>query len=132
MPHGPLTEDTIADIEDVAEDFLVPAGAWSLPSATVPDQATVGLALVGRGLRFETCKECEDGDGIIVRCTNLLDRPVTGSWSLTGIESAHLCRLDETALGALPVAGGRVEFQVPAFAVSTIRLHRHQDALTHV
>ena len=126
MPHGPLTEDTIADIEETADDFLVPPGGWSQPYATSVDRPMIGLALEGRGLRFESCKECEEGHGVIVRCTNLLDRPVSGSWSLTDLESAHLCRLDETRLGALPVASGRVEFQVPPFAVSTIRLSRHE------
>jgi hypothetical protein len=57
---------------------------------------------------------------------------VQGSWTLADIESAHLCRLDETPLGALPVANGRVDFQVPPFAVSTIRVRRHEAAPTHV
>ncbi len=126
LAHGPLTEGTIADIEEAAEDFLVPPGGWSLPYSTSVEQPMIGLALEGRGLRFESWKECEDGHGIIVRCTNLLDRPVAGSWRLADIESAHLCRLDETPLGALPVRSGRVEFQVPPFAASTIRLCRHE------
>ena len=127
LPHGPLTEDTITAIEEVAEDFLVPPSGWTLPRAAAAGQAKRGLELEGRGLRFESCKESEEGHGLIVRCTNLLDRPVAGSWSLAGVTSAFLCRLDETPLGALVVAEGRVEFQVPPFAVSTMRLSRGEE-----
>jgi hypothetical protein len=127
MLHGLLTEDAIVAIENAAEDFLVPLTAWSPAGGASADLMVRGLSLDGRGLRFESCKEPEEGRGLVVRCTNVLNRPVEGSWSLPGIAEAFLCRLDELPLGALPVVEGRVAFQAPPFAVTTILLRQREE-----
>lgn len=123
MPHGTLTEETLVGIEEAADDFLVPPTAWTLPGGGTADRVVMGPVLEGRGLRFESCKESEDGGSLVVRCTNLFDRPVQGSWALPGVQDAYLCRLDETPLGALPADNGRVAFTAPPFAVTTIIFH---------
>lgn len=124
MPHGALTDDTVVAIEEAAEDFLAPPVAWTLAGHAAPERTVRGVALQGRGLRFEACKESEDAKSLVVRCTNVLDREVEGRWTLDGLAEAHLCRLDETPLGALAVTEGSVAFQVAPYAVSTIRLGR--------
>ena len=127
MLHGLLTEDAIVAVDNAAEDFLVPLTAWTPAGGASADLMVRGLALDGRGLRFESCKEPEEGRGLVVRCTNVLNRPVDGSWSLSGIGEAFLCRLDELPLGTLPVVEGRVAFQAPPFAVTTILLRQHEE-----
>lgn len=124
MPHGALTDDTIHAIEIAAEDFLLAPTGMTAAGGGAPDTAVRGPSLEGRGLRFEACKESADGGSLVVRCTNLLDRPVGGRWSLEGMTEAVLCRLDETPLGTLTVERESVAFQVAPFAVSTIRLAR--------
>jgi alpha-mannosidase len=124
MPHGALTEDTIIAIEEAADDFLVPPVAWTLAGPGAAETVVGGVSLEGRGLRFESCKESEDGAALVVRCTNMLDRPVDGRWTLDGLTSARLCRLDETPLGALTVTNGTVAFQVAPRSVSSILLDR--------
>jgi len=124
IPHGALTEDTIIAIEDAAEDFLAPPVGWTLAGRAAPETSVSGVSLDGRGLRFEACKESEDGASVVVRCTNVLDRPVDGRWTLAGLTEARLCRLDEMPLGTLAVTNGSVAFQVAPRAVSTILLSR--------
>lgn len=125
MLHGSLTIDTIDAIEHAADDFLVPLSGETLPYQALSELDSTELTLSGRSLRFECCKEAEDGSGaVVVRCTNLAASTSKGTWSLPGVKHAHLCRLDETPLGALRVQGGSVEFEAQPFAVVSIRLLR--------
>jgi hypothetical protein len=66
-------------------------------------------------------KESEDGAALVLRCVNLLDKPVAGAWWLPMlIREASLARLDETPLTPLTASGDRVAFQAPPRGVVTI------------
>lgn len=122
--HGPRTEATRVAVHEAAESWLLPIVGDTWGSAVSPPARVPGLALGGEGLAFSSCKPADDGQGIVVRAINLLDRPVTGCWTLGTVREAWLARLDETPLGALPVRDGRVVFHAPSRATVTIRLAR--------
>ncbi len=120
-PHGPRTDDTIAAIEHVADDVLLPLTGRALRSALHIPEPFAGVELVGDGLALSTCKESEDGARLVLRCLNRLDRTVEGAWRLgVPCREASLARLDETPLAALPVRDGVVRFTVPPLGVATV------------
>ena len=121
--HGLASPETRAQIATACDDILVPATGRTV--AAIPPAAHAGLALEGAHLAFVACKRSDDGAALVVRCVNLSSRPAQGSWSLPGLEAAQLARLDESALGELPVCENRVRFAVPPHAVSTIVLQRN-------
>jgi hypothetical protein len=72
----------------------------------------MGAELSGCGLAFSTLKESEDGEWLLARCVNLLEREVEGEWRFGfPVREARLARLDETPLGELTVDAGRVVFR---------------------
>lgn len=119
--HGPRTATVVHAIEATADDVLQPLRGETLRSALrIPDPVH-GISLDGEGLAFSAAKESEDGEWVVLRCVNLLDREVAGSWRLGGmLREAKLARLDETPLTPLEVSGDRVRFVAPAHAVMTI------------
>jgi alpha-mannosidase len=120
FPHGPHAEDVASRIDQVAEDALRPLRGDTWRTAVNPPLVVTGPELSGNGLVQSAIKESEDGEWIVLRCTNLLDRPVSGSWHLPSLREAMLARLDETPLEGLPVVNGRVEFVAPRRAAITI------------
>lgn len=124
LAHGPRTDATRHAVQLAAESWLHPLVGDTWGSAVQPPARVLGLTLAGEGLAYSSCKPADDGNGIVVRCVNLLDRPVAGRWSLDGVRRAWLTRLDEVALGALPVRDGRVDFHAPSRATVSIRLSR--------
>ncbi len=65
-------------------------------------------------------KESEDGEWLVLRCVNLLEQPVRGTWHLAGLGEAMRARLDETPLEPMAVQDGRIDFVAPARGVVTI------------
>lgn len=121
MLHGPRGDAVVHAIETVADDVLCPAVGDTLRSALHVPPPVHGIALEGEGLAFSAAKESEDGEWLVLRCVNLLEREVAGSWRLAGmVREARLARLDETALTPLEVTGDRIRFLAPARAVLTI------------
>ena len=121
MLHGPRTDATIDLIERTADDVLHPITGDTLRSADGHEWMNSGVTLEGTGLAFSTMKESEDGSALVLRCTNLLDAPVAGSWQLPmQVGEAWLTRLDETPLTKLTAAGDRIAFQAPPRGVVTI------------
>lgn len=119
--HGPRTPTVVAEIEHMADDVLLPLTGDTLRSALRVPPPVHGIALDGHGLGFSAAKESEDGEWLVLRCVNLLDREVAGTWRLGGmIREAVLARLDEHPLTPLEVTGGRVRFLAPARAVLTV------------
>lgn len=111
MMHGPRSAAVIDQIERAADDILLPLTGQTLRSALVMPAATIGVELIGEGLACSAIKESEDGEWLVLRCVNLLDTPVTGSWQLGGdLHEARLSRLDETALDAIPTSGSSIPF----------------------
>jgi hypothetical protein len=128
--HGPRTTDLIDRIEQVADDVLSPlTGETWRSTSIVGAAAAAGPTLTGAGLRAEACKPTGDGAWMVLRCTNLLDRPVEGEWHVGGARAACLARLDETPLGALPVRDGRVRFTAQPYAAVTILVRGERPAV---
>lgn len=122
LAHGPRTDGTRAQVDASAQSFLLPLVGESWRSAIAPPTNLPGLTLHGEGLAFLACKPGEADGVVVVRCVNLLDRAVEGSWALAGLRAARLARLDETPLGILPVRNEEVRFVAPPRATVTILL----------
>jgi alpha-mannosidase len=120
VPHGAPSADVTIFVEQVAEDFLLPLRGDTWRTAVHPPAAVAGAALHGAGLAISALKESEDGEWLVLRCTNLLDRAVPGAWQLDAVREASLARLDETRGDPLPVQEGRIEFTAPARGIVTI------------
>ena len=117
-PRGPLTVDAI---ERAADDVLNPITGVTLRSAISPRPRVEGIALAGPGLAFSAAKQSEDGEWTVLRCVNLLDEQVSGSWRLPfAVHDARLARLDETILSELRFDGLDVPFVARPRAVVTI------------
>lgn len=122
LGHGPRTDAVRVVVRRTMEDFLLPIVGETWGSSTIPPATVSGLTLRGEGLALSSCKEGEDGRSLVVRCVNVLDRAVEGTWQLAGVRQAWLARLDETPLGALEVRDGGVEFRAPPRGVVTVLL----------
>ncbi len=73
------------------------------------------------GLAFSALKESEDGEWLVLRCVNLRDQDVDGSWGLPfDVSDARLARLDETMISDLATSGGQVSFRAPPRGIVTI------------
>lgn len=121
MLHGPRTPATIDRIERTCDDVLHPLTGETLRSALRVAPPVHGVELQGAGLAFSSAKESEDGDWMVLRCVNLLDREVNGSWRLgRQLREARMARLDETPTGPLSVRIDTVPFVAPRYGVVTI------------
>jgi alpha-mannosidase len=121
MLHGPRTPETIDRIERAADDVLYPLAGETLRSALRVAPAVHGVELHGPGLAFSSAKESEDGDWVVLRCVNLLDHDVNGSWRLgRQLREARMARLDETPTAPLSVRIDTVPFVAPKRGVVTI------------
>jgi alpha-mannosidase len=118
--HGPRSDEATAWVERLAEDVLVPLRGDTWRTATRPPAVVVGASLTGDGLAFSTLKDSEDGAWLVLRCVNLLDHYVHGSWQVPGLREAMRARLDETLVEPLAVEDGRIGFDAPPRATVTI------------
>jgi alpha-mannosidase len=111
------------ELERLAEEFHAPLGGLMLPYGIDAPEVVQGPALSGDGLAFKAAKPSEDGTALVLRCVNLTDEPVSGSWTLAfEIDRAHRCRLDETRIRELAVSdeGDRVAFDAGPREVVTL------------
>lgn len=123
LPSGPRTEQVIHEIEQAADDALFPLTGETIRALLAPPAPTDGVELRGTGLAFGACKRSEDGEWMVLRCVNLLERAVEGSWGVDRqVREARLARLDESPDAALEVSDGRVEFIAGPRAVVTVLL----------
>jgi hypothetical protein len=121
MLHGPRTPAVIDEIERVADDVLFPLIGETLRSALHVPPPTHGVALRGKGLSFSAAKESEDGEWLVLRCVNMLDEKVSGSWRLgRTVREAHTARLDETPLARLKTKDDSIPFVAPPRGIVTI------------
>ena len=121
MLHGDRTPDVVDTIERAADDVLLPLRGTTLRDALTVPLPTPGVELRGSGLAFSSMKPAEDGEAVVVRCVNLLDASVDGSWTFGfPLRGAHRARLDETIIEALATVEGTVPFTAPPRAVVTI------------
>jgi alpha-mannosidase len=121
LPHGPRTDQVIHEIEQSADDALFPLTGETIRALLAVPAATTGIDLDGVGVAFGACKRSEDGEWMVLRCLNLLDRDVEGSWGVDReIREARLARLDESPGAVLQVSDGRVAFIAGPRAVVTV------------
>ncbi len=119
--HGPRNDSTVATIERVADDVLLPLYGDTLRSALSIPPPTVGVTLEGEGLAFSSCKESDDGEWLVLRCVNLLEREVSGLWRVAApVREARFARLDETPGELARIANGAIEFVAGRRSVVTI------------
>jgi hypothetical protein len=111
LPHGPRDDATVALVDRVADDVLLPLRATTLRSALHGPGSVPGVELHGDGLALSAVKPDEAGEGLVLRCVNLLDQPVPGTWHLPRApRRVDLARLDETPLQPMDVHGREVPF----------------------
>lgn len=121
MMHGARSHEVIDEIERAADDVLMPLRGTTLRSAITHPAPTRGIELHGHGLTFSSAKPSEDGRFLVLRCVNLTDVAVAGSWRVErAIIEAHLARLDETILGPASHAGDTVSFTAPPHGIVTV------------
>jgi len=121
MLHGARTPTVVDQIERAADDILLPLAGRTLRSASRLPEPVSGFELVGEGLAFSAAKESEDGEWIVLRCVNLLDTPVAGSWRIgCALREARLSRPAETAFDAIATGGNAVAFVAEPRAVVTL------------
>jgi len=118
--QGPFSEETTTLINRLADDVLLPLRGDTWRTAIAPPASITGAELSGEGLAFSTVKDSEDGEWLVLRCVNLLDREVQGRWQVPGLVEAMRARLDETPLGSVAVQDGRVDFVAPPRGIVTI------------
>ena len=101
--HSAHSSETVDLIERTADDVLLPLVGTTLRSAIADYAPTAGLALHGRGLAFSSAKESEDGEWLVLRCVNLTEETVNGSWDLPSVtvrfEQTIRARVSELAGG---------------------------------
>ena len=119
--HGPRDAATSAAIERIADDVLCPPVGFTLRAALALPAPVRGVELAGRGLAFSAMKESDDGQWLVLRCVNVTDEPVDGSWNLPfDVRDASASRLDESPLSELSSAGRLVAFRARPHDVVTI------------
>ena len=121
MMHGSRLPPTVDAIERAADDVLLPLTGNTLRSAMTLPAPVTGVELSGVGLAFSALKESEDGKWLVLRCVNLTETDVEGSWTVPfeAVE-ARLARLDETIISELQVGQRRVAFRGTARAIVTV------------
>ncbi len=123
--HAPWSDDTAAHVERLTDDVLLPLVGTTLRDAVHVPRAVAGATLAGEGLAFGALLPAEDPSWVVLRCVNVTERPVAGSWTLgADVHEARSARLDETPAADLPVehVGGAsvVRFEAGPRAVVTI------------
>jgi alpha-mannosidase len=121
MFHGARSAETADAIERAADDVLLPLRGTTLRSALRIPEPVAGVELVGVGLAFSTMKESEDGRWLVLRCVNLLDEPVAGSWSVPfDVTECVRARLDETPMQGLSSLEGAIAFEAGPREIVTV------------
>jgi mannosylglycerate hydrolase len=118
--HGARDDAAIAEIERTADDVLHPLAGRTVRSATELPVVTEGVTLEGDGLALSTIKTSEDGAWLVLRCVNLTDREVAGTWTLgSPVHEARESRLDETPGKSVGIQDNRLSFTASPRAIVT-------------
>ncbi|MEP7065423.1 MAG: glycosyl hydrolase-related protein [Gemmatimonadota bacterium] len=121
FPHGPRDDAAIAAIERTADDVLHPLAGRTVRSATALPPTTTGVSLEGDGLALSTIKTSESGEWLVLRCVNLTEGEVRGSWTIgTPVLEARESRLDETPRQSVSTPDNRIGFRAAARAIVTM------------
>ncbi len=129
VPHDGGWEQAYAE----AHRFATPLRARWNPARLAPAQAQETalrpsaslLEVEGDGLVVTALKRAEEGDGIVARLYNTLDRATTGKVRMTEPwERAQVVDMKEDPLGPAEMADGIVRLSLRANEIVTLRLAR--------
>jgi len=119
--HGSDDWRTRQLIAELADDVLLPLRGESLRYGTREPHRTNGLELEGDGLTFSAACPAQEEGWITLRCVNIRDTEVRGSWRVgRPISAAARARLDETRLAELDVRDDTVQFVAAPYEIVTI------------
>ncbi|MGZ8493463.1 MAG: hypothetical protein ACXWZS_14790, partial [Gemmatirosa sp.] len=123
--HAPWSDATAAQVERLADDVLLPLVGETMRDVVHVPRAMAGATLDGEGLAFGAMLPAEHSSWVALRCVNVTERAVAGSWTLgETLRAARLARLDETTGDALHVetigTASVVRFEAGPRAVVTI------------
>jgi alpha-mannosidase len=128
-PHGPDTPAQRHDVEQLADDVLLPLTGRTLRSNLGEPTIAGGLELEGEGLAFSAAMPAREQGWIVLRCVNRLDGAARGRWrARRSIAEAKLARLDETPFEPLDVDGDAVAFVAPPHAIVTLLVRWRETA----
>ncbi|MEO7458139.1 MAG: hypothetical protein ABIY52_17910, partial [Gemmatimonadaceae bacterium] len=109
------------EIEQLADDFLLPITGETLRSNLAAPGTYAGLELVGGGLKFSAAMPSQQAGWITLRCVNASDTEVRGEWRVgRAITEANTTRLDETILAPCVVSGNIIHFTAAPKELVTI------------
>jgi alpha-mannosidase len=120
-PHGPDTPAQRQEVEQLADDVLLPLTGYTLRSNLRDATVAGGLELDGDGLAFGAAMPAREAGWVVLRCVNRTDSEVRGRWrTRCAIAEAKLARLDETPIQAVAPTRNDVAFVAPPHAIVTL------------
>jgi hypothetical protein len=121
MLHGPRTDSTVDLVERTADDVLHPLVGGTIRDLIALPQPFTGVALEGEGLAFGACKRSDDGEWMVLRCVNLLEREIRGRWRLAEPpREVRASDLDERIGDPVPAAGSDIAVTAAPRAIVTL------------
>ncbi|HJB92560.1 MAG TPA: hypothetical protein H9708_01230 [Candidatus Borkfalkia stercoripullorum] len=81
-----------------------------------------GNFLSAEGAAVTAVKNCEDGDGIIVRAAEFTGEKKELKLSVPGMKKCYVCRGDEREKKEVPVADGSAVVVLPAYSTATVKI----------
>ena len=119
---APAADDPAHLVQVWERAFLDPVVRWYRGRDAAPPAATC-IELTGEGLVPSAVVPARQGDGMILRCYNVLEREVAGAWRVRPkAVRAWQVRADETRLGSLPVNGELIPFRAGPRALISVRV----------
>ena len=113
--------DVRDEIEQFAEDELMPLQGETLRSNLLAPHTRGGMELHGAGLTFSAALPAMLDGWIALRCVNQRASAVVGTWRLaTDVLEAARSRLDETIVEPLEVSAGSVSFTAAPHEIVTV------------
>jgi alpha-mannosidase len=120
-PHGPDSPAQRHEVEQLADDVLLPLFGKTLRSNLLDPTLAGGLELQGDGLAFSAALPAREPGWIVLRCVNRTGAEVRGVWrTRRPIAEAKLARLDETPIETIEVEGDAVAFVAQPHAIVTL------------
>ncbi|MDB4893336.1 MAG: glycoside hydrolase family 38 [Gemmatimonadetes bacterium] len=118
---SPDSPDVRDEIEQLAEDELLPITGETLRSNLLEAHRAGGLELLGAGLTFSSAAPAQRDGWFVLRCVNQRDAATNGEWRLARpVTEAKRARLDETPLASLEVDRGTIKFTAAPKEIVTL------------
>jgi alpha-mannosidase len=119
--HGPDDWRVRAQIEQLADDVLLPIRGETIRYNLHEPHRAGGLELEGDGLAFSAATPAQAAGWTVLRCVNRRGEATRGRWRISRpVAEAMRARLDETPLTVLLVRDQMVEFDAAPHEIVTI------------